>query len=218
MQIFAELGMSNVKAMKVTKVLPEIFVILLFMLFYACDKMSVETTPVPLPVHQKDPKPVSPVALGCIRGYFGDYYRTFAQHIEKVQPIDSFSNCYFFGDCNNLQLNQINLIRSDTAFVLAIYIMGMPLDSIPLTQPLPSAFGKYTEIQFYPFSDWNSTSPGHYSLDDFYGRSLIITDITDDVVTGTFFGILTSQSGKILPVTEGEFKIKLFRKDMSCGK
>jgi len=190
--------------------------ILSFMLLYACDKMTVDTTSVPLPVHKKDPKPASPVALGCIRGYFGDYYRTFAQHIEKVQPIDSFSNCYFYGACNT-SFNQINLIRSDTSFVLAIFIMGIPLDSIPMTQPIPTEYGKYAEIQFYPFSDWNSTSPGHYSIDDFYGKGLIITDMTDDVVTGTFSGLLTSQSGKILPVTDGEFKIRLFRKYMPCG-
>jgi hypothetical protein len=201
--------------MKVTKLLPEICVILLFMLFYACDKMSVETTPVPQPVHKKDPKPVSPVALGCIRGYFGDYYRTFAQHLEKVQPIDSFSNCYFYGTCGN-SLNQINLIRTDTAFVLAIYINGIPLDSIPMTKPVPEEYAKYTEIQFYPFNDWNSTSPNHYWFSDLYGKSLIITDKTDDIVTGTFSGMLRTESGKMMQVTDGEFKIKLFRKYFPC--
>jgi hypothetical protein len=204
--------------MKSAKIVSGICMVLLFMLFYSCDKMSVDKTSLPLPVHKKDPKPASPVALGCIRGYFGDYYRTFAQHLDKVQPVDSFSNCYFFGTCNNVSSDQINLIRTDTSYVLSIFIMGYPLDSIPLTQPVPAEFGKYTEIQFFPFSDWNSTSPGNYSLDDFYGTSVMITNLTDDVVTGTFSGILKSPSGKMLPVTEGEFKIKLVRKDMSCKK
>jgi hypothetical protein len=190
-------------------------VILIF--FNACDVVTIEIEPPPLEVHKKDPKPLAPVALGCIRGYFGDYYRTFAQHIETVQPVDSFSNCYFYGSCNNT-LKQINLIRCDREFVLAIYILGYSLDSLPATLPVPVENGKYAEIQFYPFQSWNSTSPGHYTLDDFYGKSVFITEIKDDVVTGTFEGILRSSTGDILPVTEGEFKLSLFRKYMPCGK
>ena len=41
---------------------------------------------------------------------------------------------------------------------------------------------------------------------------------TDDILTGTFEGILRSSTGGTIPVTEGEFKIKIFRKDMSCDK
>ena len=193
-----------------------IVIVILFLISFSCDKTKVEVTTLPLPVHVKDPKPDSPVALGCIRGYFGDYYKTFAQHIEKVQPVDSFSNVYFYGTCGG-GINQINLIRSDTSYVLAIYIMGYPLDSIPTSLPVKAEYGKYFELQFYPFSGWNSTSPAHYALDNFYGTSLLISDVTDDVVTGTFSGILTSPSGSILPVTEGEFKIKLFRKHMTCA-
>jgi hypothetical protein len=190
---------------------------IIFILFNACDVVTIEIEPPPLVEHKRDDKPLAPVALGCIRGYFGDYYRTFAQHIEKVQPVDSFSNVYFYGSCNNT-LKQINLIRCDQEFVLAIYIMGYSLDSLPATLPVPVEYGKYAEIQFYPFQSWNSTSPGHYTLDDFYGKSVFITEIKDDVVTGTFEGILRSSTGDILPVTEGEFKLSLFRKYMPCGK
>ncbi len=161
---------------------------------------------------------VHQLQTGSIRGYFGDDYLTFTEHIEKVQPIDSFSNCYFYGSCNGTSSNQINLIRCDSVFVLAMYIMGYPLDSLPATLPVPSEFGRYAEIQFYPFQSWNWDSPGHYSLADFYGESVFITDKTDDILTGTFEGILRSSTGGIIPVTEGEFKIKIFRKDMSCDK
>ena len=204
--------------MKSSLLFTRVFVMIIFMLLYACDKIVVIGPRPSLPVHPRDKKPRTPVPLGCIRGYFGDYYRTFTQHIEKVQPIDSFSNCYFYGSCNSSTLNQINLIRCDSVFVLAMYIMGYSLDSLPASLPVPSEYGKYSEIQFYPFQDWNSVSPGHYTLDDFYGKSVFITDKTDDILTGTFEGILRSSTGEILPVSEGEFKIKIFRKYMPCGQ
>jgi hypothetical protein len=190
----------------------------LLMLLSACDKVTIIEPRPPLPVHQREGKPRTPLTLGTIRGNFGDHYRTFTQHIERVAPVDSFSNCYFYGNCNGSTLNQINLIRCDEEFVLAIYINGYPLDSLPSTLPVPVEYGKHTEIQFYPFQSWNVTSAGHYWLPDFYGNSVFITDRTDDVLTGTFEGTLGSTTGGIMPVTEGEFKIKIFRKFMPCGR
>jgi hypothetical protein len=194
-----------------------LILIIVFTLFCACDKETIEITANPLPIYQRDKKPSTPVPLGCIRGYFGDYYLTFAQHIEVVQPIDSFSNVYFYGGCND-DLKQINLIRCDSVFVLAMYIMGYSLDSLPASLPVPSEYGKYSDIELYPFQSWNWGSPGHYALADFYGGSVFITDKTDDILTGTFEGILRSSTGDILPVSEGEFKIKIFRKYMPCGQ
>jgi len=55
-------------------------------------------------------------------------------------------------------------------------------------------------------------------MSNFYGKNFLITDKTDDVLSGTFSGTMNSASGEILPVTEGEFKIKIFRKFMRCGK
>jgi hypothetical protein len=205
------------KVMKSSLLVIRGILMIVFMLLYACDKIIIIEPRSSLPVHQRDQKPRTPVPLGCIRGYFGDYYKTFSQHIEKVQPVDSFSNVYFYGSCND-DLKQINLIRCDSVFVFAMYIMGYSLDSLPATLPVPSEFGKYSEIQFYPFQSWNWGSPGHYSLDDFYGESVFITNKTDDILTGTFEGTLRSSTGEILPVTEGEFKIKIFRKYVPCGQ
>ena len=182
----------------------------------ACDVIHVEETYPPLPVHERDKKPDTPVELGTIRGYFGDYYLTFDQHIERIQPVDSFSNIYFFGSCNGYPLNQINLIRCNADYILAIYINGYPLDSLPLLLPVKQEYGKYSSIEFYSFGNWNWGDPGYYSLSDFYGNSLFVTDVRDDVVTGTFKGTLLSSGGGMTPVTDGEFKLKLFRKDMTC--
>ncbi len=187
-----------------------------FILLFACEKLTVEKSG-PVAVSRKAEKPDSLLPLGCIRGYFGNEYKTFTQHIEQVATIDSFSNCYFYGSCNNT-LKQINLIRCDSVFVFAMYIMGYSLDSLSATLPVPSEYGKYSEIQFYPFQDWNSDSPDHYTLDDFYGKSVFITDKTDDILTGTFEGTLRSPTGDSLRVTEGEFKIKIFRKYMPCSQ
>ena len=192
-------------------------IILLLFTTLSCDKIVI-IGPRPSPLlHHRNDKPRTPISLGTIRGYFGEYYRTFSQHIETVQPIDSFSNCYFYGTCKGSTSNQINLIRCDSVFVFAIYIMGYPLDSLPESLPVPSEYGKYSEIQFYPFNSWNWNDAGHYSMSDFYGSSVFITDKTDDILTGTFKGTLRSATGDILPVTEGEFKLRIFRKDMSCG-
>ena len=194
------------------------FLIMVVALFCGCDKVTVEITRPPLPVHQKDEKPDTPVPLGCIRGFFGDYYKTFTQHIEKVQPVDSFSNVYFYGSCNDA-LKQINLIRCDSVFVIAMYITGYSLDSLPVNQPLPEVYEKYPQINFYPFGHWNWGDPSYYSLAYYIQKCVfIITDKTDDILTGTFDGMLMSSTGSLLPVSEGEFKIKIFRKYMPCGK
>jgi hypothetical protein len=210
--------MPENKSMKSLLLLIRMSLVIVFMLFYACDKVTVEIKNPPLPVHRKDEKPLTPVPLGCIRGYFGDYYRTFTQHIEKIQPVDSFSNCYYYGSCNGTPINQINLIRCDSSFVFAMYIMGRSLDSLPATFPVSSGYGKYADIEFYPYQSWSWNSPGHYFLAGYYGYSVSITDKTDDILTGTFEGILTSSTGEMLPVTDGEFKLKIYRKYMPCGQ
>lgn len=202
--------------MKESLVSLKIILIIFSVVLFSCDKVVIEKSVPPLPRHEKDPIPDYPVQVGTIRAYFGDYYKVFSQHIEKVQPVDSFSNIYFYGSCHN-ELNQINLIRCDSVFVLAMYIMGYPLDSLPATMPVPAEYGKYTEIDFYPFMKWNWGDPGHYSMSGFYGQSLFITDRTDDILTGTFGGTMVSSNGDIIPVTDGEFKIKIFRRYSPCG-
>ncbi len=188
-----------------------------FILLSSCDKTEIIGPRASLPVHDRNNNPRTPLTIGTIRGLFGEDYRVFKDHIEKVQPVDSFSNCYFYGSCNNFDLKQINLIRCDEEFVAAIYINGLSPDSLPAGLPVPQQFGRSAEIQFYSFGNWNSTSPGFYYLNNFYGKNVFITDITDDVLTGTFEGLLGSSSGSIR-VTDGEFKIKIFRKYMPCGK
>ncbi len=187
------------------------------LLLCSCDKTVIIEPRAPLPVHERTQKPRKPIETGTIRGYFGDRYMTFSEHIEKVQPVDSFSNCYFYGSCDDIDLKQINLIRCHEEFVVAIFINGVSPDSLPAGPPFEQKFGRSAEIQFYAYPNWNSTSPGHYTLNHFYGNNVVITGNTDDVLTGTFHGLLGSASGGSIWVSEGEFKIRIFRKHMPCG-
>ena len=203
--------------MKPVILLKLLFLLTPFALLSACDKTEIIGPRPSMPVHNRNVKPRTPIAVGTIRGYFDDQYRILTDHIEKVQPVDSFSNCYFYGKCSNLDLKQINLIRCDEEYVASIFINGLSPDSLPAGLPATQQFGKSAEIQFYAFANWNSTSPGFYFLNNFYGKNVVITDVTDDVLTGTFEGLLGSSKGSIW-VRDGEFKIKIFRKKVPCGK
>jgi hypothetical protein len=188
-----------------------LFIIVVALLIIACQKEEDEVNSVSKFADLKESIADTPIPLGCIRGNFNGVYLTFTQQIEKIQPIDSFSNVYFYGAPDNT-LNQINLIRCDTSFYIALYILGYPLDSLPSSQPVAAEFCKYAEIQFSPIPNFSWGLPGHYVVDDFYGRTVFITDRTDDVLTGTFEGELHDVTGNTLRVTDGEFKIKIFRK------
>jgi hypothetical protein len=111
------------------------------------------------------------------------------------------------------------MLRHDSVYAAAIYINGFPLDSLPSQLPVPEVFGKYAELQFYKLWDWSGDTLSYnnmYVMNTFYGEHLFITDRTDDVLTGTFEGFMNSAAFGVLHVTQGEFKIKVFRKDMSC--
>jgi hypothetical protein len=185
----------------------------------ACDKVTIDYESPPLFTHEKDVKPPTPVPLGTIRAYFGEYYKSFTQQAERVQPVDSISNLYMYGEYKGIHMNHIRMIRCDSELVLETYIEGYSLDSLPLNQPLPEVYGKYPQIILHPFgqSDWGD--PSFYSLAYYLRKcNFIITDKTDDILTGTFDGMLESSTGNLLPITEGEFKIKVFRKEMSISQ
>lgn len=198
-------------------VLFHLFILLnLFILLSACDKVTVEIiAPKPPP---KAVKPDYPVQLGTIRGYFDNDYKTFRDHIEKVAPVDSFSNCFFYGGPGN-KLRQINLIRCDTTYVVAFFINGVSPDSISAALPDSTPYVRYFEMQFYKFQDWNNYSNEsknfHFTLGGPYGGNVLITSNKGDTLTGTFQGNMISPSGNVLSVKDGEFKLKIFRKFMA---
>ncbi len=185
------------------------------MVFNACETDRIEITTTPLPLHEKEEKPDTPVPLGCIRVYLGEYYRTFSQPDETDQSAGSYINTYFYGECSN---GNIHIIRHDSNYVFAIYLSGYSLESLPVNQPLPEEYGKYPRINFFPYGQWNWGDPSFYSLAHYIQKCVfIITDKTDDILTGTFDGMLVSSTGNLLPLSEGEFKIKIYRKEMPCG-
>jgi hypothetical protein len=212
--------------MKSILVFTGFFLISVFALIIACTKEPDNKTS-PVSEKSKRAKSFLPLEEGTIRGYFGNEYRTFTQHIETVQPVDSFSNCYFYEDCVGTYedicsgpMKQINLIRCDSGYVVAFFIMGVSPDSLPEEIPVPEEFCRYSEIQFYKFKDWNrdpnDSNCYNYAQDCFYGEKVLITGNKNDVLTGTFEGDLISPAGNTLHLSEGEFKIKIVRKRLPC--
>ena len=203
--------------MKTPELLTRLCLIIILISFIACGK-----EPVDFIVH--DPlAPLSvrrePIPLGCIRGYFGKEYKIFTQPAGQVQPVDSFSNIYYYGYCDG-PFSQIGMIRCDSMYAAAIYIMGYSPDSLPFNRPVPSEFGRFSDLQFYKIRDtWNDNPSNYktYDLAAFYGESVFITENKNDVLTGTFEGFLNSQVYGVLHVTQGEFKIKIYRKNLSCS-
>lgn len=202
--------------MKPSKLSILFFLVTGFALFQGCDKVTIIPERPPLPVELRNDKPRTEIETGTIRGYFGNRYFIFNEHIEKVQPIDSFSNCYFYGACPE-PFSQINLIRCDSSYVFSMFILGYPLDSLAGEFPVVQKPGRFVEMQFSPLPGFNVGTTGNYRLSDIYGTSIIITNRTNDILTGTFEGNMYSSAGPSISIRDGEFKLKIFRKYMKCA-
>ncbi|HVN58245.1 MAG TPA: hypothetical protein VMT63_08120 [Bacteroidales bacterium] len=161
----------------------------------------------------KDPKPDTPLTLGTIRAYFGNYYKIF--DVGGTTPYaDTASNCYFHNACT---LKEIDMIRNDTQYTLGIYIVGYPPDVFKSDTTITKEAGKYSELHFFSPDAPGTNSKGHYVMYGLYSDCLIVSDNTGDVLTGTFSGTMQDYAGNTVQVTEGEFKIHIYRKTLSCN-
>lgn len=168
-----------------------------------------------------------PLTEGWMSGCFNNVYLTFTRGIELVQPVDSFSNCYFYEDCKKYYydichgpLKQINLIRCDSTFEVDIFTTGVSPDSLP-AEPISNVFCRTAEIQCYKLYKGYRTSSANdfYSTrSHFYGNGVTINDSKDDVLSGTFEGDLISAAGDTIQVAGGEFKIRVVRKRLPCTR
>ncbi len=101
----------------------------------------------------------------------------------------------------------------------ALFIMGTGMESLPLDAPVP-----FCELQFNNYKNPADTTFGSNDSCNYTGSSIdqrmevIITDKTDDVLTGTFSGSVHSMTGLTKQVTDGKFRIKLVRKLTSFKK
>ncbi len=183
----------------------------------SCDKIEIIGPRDEPPVHYRNDKPRTPIEVGTIRCYINDRYVILREPMSLTEPVDTFSNCFLYGRCNGGESKQINMIRRNDEYTVLLFINGVSPDSLPAGPPVKQVFGRSAEIQVSSRGSYAGASPGFWYMNHFYGNNVIITDNTDDVLTGTFQGSLAaSQAGTGMWVSDGEFKIKIIRKDMSC--
>ncbi len=153
-----------------------------------------------------------------IRGYFGNEYINF----DKVPPLsDDATHTYMY---NGTNVNQINLIRSKGVYSLAgrrfeIYIMGYPLDEMPI--PMVYNYQAYPYAASVSFIDGTQKVDTLFSATDKYNYSavscadpfqLTVISKTNDIIQGTFEGIVSTRTGLTMKVAQGEFRVKIKRR------
>lgn len=132
--------------------------------------------------------------------------------------VDTFFNAYYFDPA--IELDQLNLIRSNTegSAEMQIYI-GKSLmlsRTIPYYLPHPNlAQCEFTQFQFY--DNWHRHGTENDASDDYTyqastntGMKLTITSFKDSTISGTFEGVLKTNTGKEMIVKDGSFYIKIY--------
>jgi len=156
--------------------------------------------------------PETPVIpeLGSISGKFGSesFYFT-APFYTSEGMADTMSNVYYTYGFFGMHRNDAKLATKG----ISLYIQCTGMESLPLNQPVP-----FCEVQLNNYLCPNDTVFGPRDSCNYIGSSLdqsvemIITDKTDDVLTGTFSGVIRTRTGLTKQVTDGKFRIRLIRK------
>lgn len=132
-------------------------------------------------------------------------------------PVDTFFNAYYFEP--SIIQDELNLIRSNAegSAEMQIYIgnSSMLTRTIPYYLPHPDlAQCEFTQFQFY--DSWHRHGTENDASDDYTyqastntGMKLTVTSFKDSIIAGTFEGILKTNTGKIMRVQDGSFKIKI---------
>jgi hypothetical protein len=131
--------------------------------------------------------------------------------------VDTFFNAYYLKP--SIELDQLNLIRSNAegSAEMQIYIgsSSMLTRAIPYYLPHPNlAQCEFTGFQFY--DGWHRHGIENDASDDYTykattntGMKLIVTSFKDNIIEGTFEGILKTNTGKKMTVQDVLFKIKI---------
>lgn len=135
-----------------------------------------------------------------------------------VAPSDTFSNVYYFDTLT--RQDQLNLIRTNDegSAQMQIY-MGeskMLRRSIPYSLPHSNlALCEFTQFQFYDTWHRQGNENSEYDYWTYQastntGMKLTVTSFADGVIEGTFEGTLRTNTGRIMKVKEGAFRIKIY--------
>jgi hypothetical protein len=98
---------------------------------------------------------------------------------------------------------------------ISIISQGLNLDQLPLNETLP-----YAELQLNNLICQTDTTNGPHDSCNYYGNTfnhavdIRITDKQNDVLTGTFSGIIRTNTGLSKCVTDGRFRIRMIRVQM----
>jgi hypothetical protein len=132
-------------------------------------------------------------------------------------PVDTFFNAYYFKP--SIEQDELNLIRSNAegSAEMQIYIGSSTLitRAIPYYLPHPNLVKcEFTQFQFY--DSWHRHGNENDASDDYTykastnsGMKLTVTSFKDNIIEGTFEGVLKTNTGKVMKVQDGLFKIKI---------
>jgi len=147
---------------------------------------------------------------GSISGKFGSdsFYFTFPFYDSNGNP-DTMSNVVYSNGF-------ISMVRNDATFPtkgIAMFLQSTGVESLPLNVSVPNC-----ELQLNNYYCPADTTFGPNDSCNYYGSSfnqsvdIRITDKKDDILTGTFSGVINTKTGLSKQVTEGKFRIRLLRK------
>jgi len=132
--------------------------------------------------------------------------------------VDTFFNAYYFFPA--IEQDQLNLVRSNAegSAEMQIYIgtSSMLTRAIPYYLPHPDLVQcEFTGFQFY--NSWHRHGTENDASDDYTyqastntGMKLTVTSFKDNIIEGTFEGVLKTNTGKVMKVQDGFFRIKIY--------
>ncbi len=191
-----------------------------FVLFFAACKKENASPPQLTPA--VDPNTIFPNYVHT--DSVGQYYIQATFNGKKISlspalpPRDTFSNAYYLDE--KIGLDQLNLIRSNNegSAEMQMYFGVSHMLTRPIPYVLPRAIleqCEFTQFQFY--DSWHRHGVENDASDDYTyqastntGMKLTVTSFVDNVIEGTFEGTLRTNTGKIMTVKDGSFKIKIF--------
>ncbi len=157
-----------------------------------------------------------------IDGTFNGKYLCFSP---TSAPVDSFANEYFFDE--SMKLDQLNLIRmnNEGTSQMQIYLGQSKMQTRTLPYSLPHdnlAQCEFTQFQFYDeakrFNNENGPDDNYtYQASTNTGMHLTVSSFTNNIIEGTFDGTLRTNTGLVVKVSNGSFKIKIYIAENNSG-
>jgi hypothetical protein len=209
-----------------------LFIILVFVAsFYSCDKDVETNNPIPTYTDPDLSFLDNAISDSCsendfyIKGEFNGHKLCFA----TIGPsgsyfVDTFANAFYIYHYVNIKKDSVtdnlHLIRKNSNNSIMIALYGGQTHilkrTFPYSQPHPNLERcEFTEFQFInnnrDYSIGQNSPQDNYTFKGYtgFGVNLTFTGLTgDNIVEGIFDGTLKTNTGSIIKVTNGKFRIK----------